>query len=75
MDFDESSNKIVTREFTAVVLAGFGTEYVFLYAGSDTADARILGFFLSQAIKAMNHLPKHYCQLQINRWSNTLSPG
>lgn len=27
MDFDESSNKIVTREFLAVVLAGFGNEY------------------------------------------------
>ena len=26
MDFDESSVKVVTQEFTAVVLAGFGTE-------------------------------------------------
>lgn len=26
MDFDDSSNKIVTREFVAVVLAGFGNE-------------------------------------------------
>lgn len=28
MDFDESSNKLVTQEFLAVVLAGFGNEYV-----------------------------------------------
>ncbi|TBU31643.1 UDP-3-O-glucosamine N-acyltransferase [Dichomitus squalens] len=28
MDFDESSNKIVTREFVAVVLSGFGNELI-----------------------------------------------
>ncbi|KAM5531642.1 hypothetical protein V8D89_014694 [Ganoderma adspersum] len=28
MDFDESSNKIVTREFLALVLAGFGNELI-----------------------------------------------
>lgn len=29
MDFDEPSIKLVKQEFIAVVLAGFGNEYVF----------------------------------------------
>lgn len=28
MDFDETSVKIVVQEFVAIVLAGFGNEYV-----------------------------------------------
>lgn len=33
MDFDESSTKLVTQEFLAVILAGFGNEQVPFVSG------------------------------------------
>ncbi|KAI0743943.1 UDP-3-O-glucosamine N-acyltransferase [Daedaleopsis nitida] len=55
MDFDESSNKIVTREFIAVVLAGFGNELLPLT--SSQGDEPSLKALLPIANKPMIEYP------------------
>ncbi len=69
MDFDEPSNKIVTREFLAVVLAGFGNEYDIMMLPQDcVTDAFRVGLYHSPATMETNHLRKPCFQSQTNRW-------
>ena len=65
MDFDESSNKILTREFLAVVLAGFGNEYgSMILLGAYITDVFRLGLYHSRATMETNHLRKRCFPLQ-----------
>lgn len=67
MDFDDSSNKIVTREFLAVVFAGFGNEYgISRLSGAFTIDVFRVDLYHSRAIMGMNHLRKRCFPLQTN---------
>lgn len=67
MDLATVNTDLVSREFLAVVIAGFGNESVSFFSFSSALDLRLKDFSLSQAIMGTNHVPKLSYQWPIDQ--------